>query len=92
MVEPGLLDRCVRAGCPSGRHGRHACLACEAEEVVWRKSSFSTGDHGECVEVAASSGGPVRFRESDEPAVVASAAPGSWGAFVRALKCGRLDG
>ncbi|MET9296775.1 DUF397 domain-containing protein [Streptomyces sp. NPDC003077] len=61
-------------------------------EMEWRKSSFSGGGQGECVEIAAGADGRVLFRESDEPVVVASAARASWRAFVRAVQAGRLDG
>ncbi|MFI0260889.1 DUF397 domain-containing protein [Streptomyces sp. NPDC017056] len=61
-------------------------------ELVWRKSSFSGGGNGDCVETAVGPGGRVCFREGDEPAVVASTGSGAWKAFVRAVQGGQLDG
>lgn len=54
----------------------------------WRKSSYSGGSEGgsNCVEVA-SSGGPVRVRDSKDPgsgSLVVS--PQRWRAFLTALK------
>ncbi|MFC0599527.1 DUF397 domain-containing protein [Streptomyces palmae] len=59
--------------------------------LVWRKSSFSTGDTGECVELAAGPSGTVRIRESDAPDAVARTTPAALRAFVRAVKAGAFD-
>ncbi|MFJ9546116.1 DUF397 domain-containing protein [Streptomyces erythrochromogenes] len=53
----------------------------------WRKSSYSNGDGGNCVEVADGVAGVVPVRDSKRPdggVVVVSAA--AWGPFVAALK------
>ncbi|WP_330331397.1 DUF397 domain-containing protein [Streptomyces sp. NBC_00536] len=53
----------------------------------WRKSSFSNGTGGECVEVADGLVGIVPVRDSkveDGPVLVVSA--GAWAPFVRGLK------
>ncbi|GAA3357108.1 hypothetical protein GCM10017744_026420 [Streptomyces antimycoticus] len=55
--------------------------------AAWRKSSYSNGDGGECVEVADNLPGLVPVRDSknpDGPAILFPA--GSWGAFIASLK------
>ncbi|MFD7560097.1 DUF397 domain-containing protein [Streptomyces sp. NPDC059533] len=55
--------------------------------VLWRKSSYSNGDGGNCVEVADGAAGLVPVRDSkvqDGPVLVVSAA--AWGPFVATLK------
>ncbi|MCG0288441.1 DUF397 domain-containing protein [Streptomyces sp. PSAA01] len=55
--------------------------------AAWRKSSYSNGDGGECVEVADNLPGLVPVRDSknpDGPTILFPA--GSWGAFVASLK------
>ncbi|WP_079166574.1 DUF397 domain-containing protein [Streptomyces oceani] len=51
-------------------------------ETTWFKSSYSGGDGGECVEVAAASDA-VRVRDSKEVGRAALAfSPAAWRAFV----------
>ncbi|GAA3670943.1 DUF397 domain-containing protein [Streptomyces iranensis] len=55
--------------------------------AAWRKSSYSNGDGGECVEVADNLPGLVPVRDSknpDGPAILFPA--GSWATFIAALK------
>ncbi|MEU4895988.1 DUF397 domain-containing protein [Streptomyces sp. NPDC044780] len=55
--------------------------------AAWRKSSYSNGDGGECVEVADNLPGLVPVRDSknpDGPALIFPA--GSWAAFLASLK------
>ncbi|MGZ9932226.1 DUF397 domain-containing protein [Streptomyces sp. NC-S4] len=55
--------------------------------VIWRKSSYSSGDGGNCVEVADGLAGVVPVRDSKRPdggVVVVSAA--AWGPFVASLR------
>ncbi|AGP55235.1 DUF397 domain-containing protein [Streptomyces rapamycinicus] len=59
--------------------------------LPWRKSSFSTGDAPNCVELAADSVGTPHLRESDDPGVVISTTPAALRAFLRAAKAGTLD-
>ncbi|WP_431042239.1 DUF397 domain-containing protein [Streptomyces sp. P1-3] len=59
--------------------------------LAWRKSSFSGGGNGSCVELATSANGLIRFRESDDPDVVAATAPATLRAFIRGAKAGRFD-
>ncbi|MFJ8712144.1 DUF397 domain-containing protein [Streptomyces violaceus] len=50
----------------------------------WRKSSYSNGDGGNCVEVADGVPGTVPVRDSklaDSPVVLVGAA--AWGEFIR---------
>ncbi|PWK72125.1 uncharacterized protein DUF397 [Streptomyces sp. CG 926] len=55
--------------------------------ATWRKSSYSNGTGGDCVEVADGLTGLVPVRDSKRPdggtAVVSAAA---WGSFVAGLK------
>ncbi|MGW4688428.1 DUF397 domain-containing protein [Streptomyces sp. NPDC004244] len=61
----------------------------ELGAVVWRKSSYSNGDGGNCVEVADGLAGVVPVRDSKVaggPAILISAA--AWGPFVASVKAG----
>lgn len=65
----------------------------ELGAAAWRKSSYSTGDGGNCVEVADGVTGLVPVRDSKVtggPVIVLSAA--AWGPFVTALKGGPAPG
>jgi Domain of unknown function (DUF397) len=59
----------------------------------WRKSSYSSGNGGECVEVAdRPQRGAVAVRDSKDPAgPVLPVAPQSWAAFIRLVKAGAFD-
>ncbi|WP_275561056.1 DUF397 domain-containing protein [Streptomyces sp. 5-6(2022)] len=59
--------------------------------LQWRKSSFSTGDAANCVELAADSTGRPHLRESDDPEVVIATTPAALRAFLRAARAGTLD-
>ncbi|MFJ3858936.1 DUF397 domain-containing protein [Streptomyces sp. NPDC090085] len=55
--------------------------------AVWRTSTYTNGDNGDCVEVADGVAGVVPVRDSKRPGggvVVVGAA--AWGPFVAALK------
>ncbi|MFC6085055.1 DUF397 domain-containing protein [Sphaerisporangium aureirubrum] len=57
----------------------------------WRKSSWSSGDGGTCVEVASNLPGVVAVRDSKKPggpAVVV--APGEWRVFLWGARDGRV--
>ncbi|MFB0625919.1 DUF397 domain-containing protein [Streptomyces sp. AB3(2024)] len=65
----------------------------ELDAATWRKSSYSNGDGGNCVEVADGLAGLVPVRDSKVtggPVIVLSAA--AWGPFVTALKGGTAPG
>ena len=64
-----------------------ASTASDLSNATWRKSSYSNGSGGECVEVADNLPGIVPVRDSKDPqgpALVFSAA--GWSAFVAAAK------
>ncbi|MEV4704478.1 DUF397 domain-containing protein [Actinoplanes sp. NPDC049316] len=58
----------------------------------WHKSSRSSGNGGDCVEVAGNLPGVVAVRDSkapDGPALVFT--PGQWRAFITGVKTGEFD-
>ena len=60
-------------------------------KAAWRKSSYTTANGGECVELASVSG-TVAVRDSkdpDGPALVFTAA--EWEAFIGGVKTGAFD-
>ncbi|WP_424534801.1 DUF397 domain-containing protein [Sphaerisporangium viridialbum] len=59
----------------------------DLSNAKWRKSSRSSGDGGQCVEVASNLPGVVAVRDSknpDGPALVFT--PTQWHAFLRGMK------
>ncbi|MET8159499.1 DUF397 domain-containing protein [Sphaerisporangium sp. NPDC005289] len=61
----------------------------DLDAAVWRKSTYSGGNGGQCVEVAANLAGVVAVRDSkvfDGPEVLLS--PLGWRSFVSSLKAG----
>lgn len=57
----------------------------------WRKSTWSGGDGGECVEVAGDLPGAVAVRDSKNPhGPVLIFAPGEWKSFLGGVKSGAL--
>ncbi|MFD0025606.1 DUF397 domain-containing protein [Streptomyces sp. NPDC058382] len=64
----------------------------ELSTAAWRKSSYSNGDGGECVEIADNIPGAVPVRDSKAapggPALMFAVA--SWASFVAALGDGSL--
>jgi hypothetical protein len=59
--------------------------------TTWRKSSYSGGDNGSCVEVADGVPGAVPVRDSKDPQGPALVFPAAaWAAFVADVKAGRL--
>ncbi|SCK12329.1 DUF397 domain-containing protein [Streptomyces sp. WMMB 322] len=58
--------------------------------AVWRKSSYSDGQGGSCLEVADGFDGVMPVRDSKVPHGPALVFPaGSWAAFVRSVRAGR---
>ncbi|MCW3817863.1 DUF397 domain-containing protein [Micromonospora sp. DR5-3] len=56
--------------------------------AMWRKSTRSGGNGGNCVEVATNLPGIVAVRDSKDPAGPAlTFTPQGWSAFVAAVKC-----
>ncbi|WP_409471945.1 DUF397 domain-containing protein [Streptomyces sp. HC307] len=60
-------------------------------QLVWQKSSFSTGGEGECVELAAAAPGQVHLRESDRPNEITTTTTGALSALLATLKAGGAD-
>lgn len=61
--------------------------------LVWRKSSYSGGDGGDCLEVADGVPGAVPVRDSKNPGGQAVAFEASaWASFVTAVKAGAFHG
>lgn len=55
--------------------------------TAWRKSSYSNGQGGQCVEVACVVAGPVAVRDSRNPAQGALAFPPSaWRTFLKRIQ------
>ncbi|WP_435241529.1 DUF397 domain-containing protein [Streptomyces cucumeris] len=61
--------------------------------VTWRKSSYSSNNGGNCLEVGAGLGVTVPVRDSKAPDGPALFFPvSSWSSFVSAVKGGELHG
>ncbi|MEU5270362.1 DUF397 domain-containing protein [Streptomyces hygroscopicus] len=57
----------------------------------WRKSTYSNGDGGHCVEIADNFRGVIPVRDSKDPHGPALAFPvSSWSSFISAVKSGQL--
>jgi hypothetical protein len=57
--------------------------------LVWRKSTYSGNNGGQCVEVARNLPGIVAVRDSKDPAcAVLSFSPAGWRAFTAGIKAG----
>jgi hypothetical protein len=58
--------------------------------ATWRKSSYSGGNGGNCVEVAVLAGGRRVVRDSKDPAgPTLTFSPAAWRAFTARLRAGR---
>ncbi|MEU3960563.1 DUF397 domain-containing protein [Streptomyces buecherae] len=65
----------------------------ELSAAMWRKSSYSGDDGGNCVEVAPGFAGVVPVRDSKDPNGPALAFSSSaWSAFVAGVKAGDFGG
>ncbi|WP_037910714.1 DUF397 domain-containing protein [Actinacidiphila yeochonensis] len=67
--------------------------ASELKAAAWRKSSYSNGNGGDCVEVADGFAGAVPVRDSKDPqgpALVFSAE--AWASFVGAVRADAFPG
>jgi hypothetical protein len=63
----------------------------DVTRAVWRKSSYSSGNGGQCVEVARNLPGVIAVRDSKDPDGPELAfAPGEWRAFTAAVKAGEF--
>jgi hypothetical protein len=64
----------------------------ELNGARWRKSSRSSGNGGNCVEVADLDGGHRAVRDSKDPAgPVLMFTPGEWSAFTAGVRDGEFD-
>jgi hypothetical protein len=60
--------------------------------AVWRKSSYSSGNGGNCVEIAANLQGVVAVRDSKHPdGPVLTLTPAEWRTFAARVKTGDFD-
>lgn len=60
--------------------------------AVWRKSSYSSGNGGNCVEVARNLPGAVAVRDSKDPdGPKLTFGPAAWAAFTAAIRDDALD-
>jgi hypothetical protein len=60
--------------------------------ALWRKSSYSSGNGGNCVEVARNLPGAVAVRDSKDPdGPKLTFGPATWAAFIAAVRDGELD-
>ena len=60
-------------------------------EADWHKSSYSSSNGGNCVEVARNLPGVVAVRDSKDPGGPALALPpAAWAAFTAAVRSGEL--
>ena len=58
----------------------------------WRKSSYSSGSGGNCVEVARNLRGVVAVRDSKDPdGPVLALSPESWSMLASVIKSGELN-
>jgi hypothetical protein len=64
----------------------------DVTRAVWRKSSYSSGNGGACVEVAHNLPGIVAVRDSKDPeGPNLGFAPDEWRAFTAGVKAGEFD-
>jgi hypothetical protein len=64
----------------------------DLNRAEWRKSSYSTGNGGACVEIASNLPGAVAVRDSKDPhgpALILT--PGEWRTFAAGVKSGDFD-
>lgn len=63
----------------------------DAEGLCWRKSSYSGGEGGSCVEVAEARDGGRYLRDTKDRGRPAHYfTPGEWNAFVHGVKAGEF--
>jgi hypothetical protein len=64
----------------------------ELDTAAWRKSARSGPDGGNCVDIAALSGGHRGVRDSKNPTGPALIfTPSEWAAFIGGVKSGEFD-
>ncbi|PZG43083.1 DUF397 domain-containing protein [Spongiactinospora gelatinilytica] len=69
-----------------------AAVGANLTSAGWRKSSYSGGSGGNCVEVATDLGGLVGVRDSKDPTGPALCfSSGAWRVFLNRVKGGDFD-
>jgi hypothetical protein len=64
----------------------------DLSRAEWRKSSWSGGNGGDCVEVARNLSGAVAVRDSKDPdGPKLTFTPDEWAAFTAGIKTGEFD-
>jgi len=64
----------------------------DLSNAIWRKSSYSGGNGGNCVEVAASQPGIIAVRDSKDPEGPAlSFTPQQWRSFIAEARDGEFN-
>ncbi|MEU1736333.1 DUF397 domain-containing protein [Streptosporangium sp. NPDC020145] len=64
----------------------------QAQNLTWRKSSLSSADGGDCVEVASLPEGGHAVRDSKDPSGPALAfTPAQWRSFIGRVRTGAFD-
>jgi hypothetical protein len=58
--------------------------------AIWRKSSYSSGNGGQCVEIALNLPGVVAVQDSKNPGPALVVEPASFAAFTTAIKNGEF--
>ena len=67
-------------------------MGINVDRAEWRKSSYSGGNGGACVEVARNLPGAVAVRDSKDPDGPKLAfGPDEWAAFTAGVKAGQFD-
>ncbi|MER6827934.1 DUF397 domain-containing protein [Streptosporangium sp. NPDC000563] len=63
----------------------------DLSEAIWRKSSRSSDNGGQCIEVAANLPGVIAVRDSKDPnGPKLLFTPAQWGTFVHGIKTDQL--
>ncbi|MFI8861277.1 DUF397 domain-containing protein [Streptomyces prasinus] len=61
----------------------------DLNNAIWRKSTYSNGQGGDCLELAANIPGTVPVRDSKNPAgPVLFVTPAAWAVFVDGIRTG----
>jgi hypothetical protein len=64
----------------------------DLSSASWRKSSYSSGNGGQCVEVARNLPGVVAVRDSKDPGGAKLVfTPAQWSAFAAKVKAGEFE-
>jgi Domain of unknown function (DUF397) len=64
----------------------------DLSRAIWRKSTFSNGNGGNCIEIARNLPGTVAVRDSKDPqGPKLTFTPQDWQTFTTAIKAGHFD-